>query len=82
MDAERRRSGWMWATALGALIVGYLALHLATITISRLPWFDDSYLYENQSGSTSDVRMGAPKRLQERRSPMGRFLPCGLGLGA
>jgi 4-amino-4-deoxy-L-arabinose transferase-like glycosyltransferase len=33
----------MVGIASGVLVTAYVALHLATVTISRLPWFDDTF---------------------------------------
>jgi len=33
----------MVGIASGVLVAAYVALHLATVMISRLPWFDDTF---------------------------------------
>jgi hypothetical protein len=40
--AERQSAGARLAL-VAVLVAAYMAMHLATITISRLPWFDDTF---------------------------------------
>jgi 4-amino-4-deoxy-L-arabinose transferase-like glycosyltransferase len=36
-------SAYSWWAAVGVLVAAYVAVHLATVTSSRLPWFDDTF---------------------------------------